>query len=122
MSESLIQRKLANLIRKEISDTLGMGQNFLPGGMITISVVRVTGDLGLAKIYVTTLPDSKLVETVEKLNEGNWAIRKALAARIRNKVRKVPEIRFHVDDSFEEANRIEQLLNSVKKEEEEGED
>lgn len=115
MSESLIQRKLANLIRQEVSSTLGMGQTYLPGGMITVSVVRVTGDLGIAKLYVTTLPDDKLEETVERLNANSWEIRKKLATRIRNKVRKVPELRFHVDDSFEEAARIEELLEAVKK-------
>ena len=86
--------------------------------MITISVVRVTGDLGIAKIYITTLPDSKLEETVDRLNEGSWQIRKQLAARIRNKVRKMPELRFFVDDTFEEAARIEKLLDEVKKDEE----
>ena len=118
MSESLVQRRLANLIRMEISGMLGMGQSFVPGGMITVSVVRVTGDLGIAKIYITTLPDEKLEETVEKLNANSWELRKNLASRIRNKVRKVPELRFHVDDSFEEAARIEELLDSVRKEEE----
>lgn len=121
MSESLVQRRLANLIRQEVSAILGMGQGYIPGGMITVSVVRVTGDLSIAKLYITTLPDEKLAETVENLNANNWEIRKKLAARIRNKVRKVPELRFRVDDSFEEAARIEELLDAVKKKDEEGE-
>jgi len=58
-----------------------------------------------------------LEETVEKLNKNSWAIRKNLASRIRNKVRKIPELHFHVDDTFEEASRIEELLDSIKKEE-----
>jgi ribosome-binding factor A len=119
MSESLIQSKLANLIRKEISAALGMGQNYVPGGMLTVSVVRITGDLSIAKIYITTLPEAHLEEAVERLNANSWEIRKNLAARIRNKVRKIPELRFHVDDSFEEAARIEKLLDAVKKEDEE---
>ena len=110
MPESVVQKKLAKLVRAELSDLLGMGQEYVPGGMLTISLVRITGDLSIAKIYVTTLPDDRLAAAVDTLEERAWEVRKALAARIKNKVRKIPELRFYADDSFLEAKRIEKLL------------
>ncbi len=110
MSESVVQKKLAKLILQEVSHLLAFEVKIAPGSMITLSVVRVTGDLSIAKIYVTVLPDKDREEIVEALNERDWEIRKALAARIRNKVRKIPELRFYYDDSFDEARKIDELL------------
>ena len=112
MGDSVVQGKLAKLLRMEISELLSQRFNYVKGTLVTVSVVRVTGDLSIAKIYVTVLPDSKHEEVVEKLTENVWEVRKALAARIRNKVRIIPELRFYLDDSFEEAKRIEDLLNN----------
>ena len=118
MSESIVQKKLARLIQQELGDIVGLGSQLMPGAMITFSVIRVTGDLGLAKVYVTVFPDAKLLPTVEILNERSWELRKMLASRIRNKVRKIPELRFYADDSFLESDKIDRLLNNLPSDEE----
>ncbi|MEM6264345.1 MAG: 30S ribosome-binding factor RbfA [Bacteroidota bacterium] len=110
MSETVVQRKTAKLIQQELSEILSFGKLAVPGVMLTLSVVRVTRDLGLAKVYVTAMPEDQLAGTVEYLNEQSWEVRHALSQRIRNKLRKMPELRFFVDDTFKEAERIEQLL------------
>lgn len=112
MTESIVQKKLGKLIQKEISAHLS-GQHDVPGVMLTVSVVRVTGDLGLAKIYVSCFPDAQLDSAVEALNANSWEIRKWLASRIKNKVRKIPELRFYGDDTYQKAEQIEQLLNEI---------
>jgi len=117
MSESIVQKKIAKLIQKEISEILQRGE-YIVGGLITVSVVRMTADLGLAKIYITVFPDALLNSTVEELNKRDWEVRKKLGSRIRNKMRKMPEIRFYVDDSFIEAKKIDQLLTDIDKEDE----
>jgi ribosome-binding factor A len=111
MSESVIQRKVAKLVKAELSHILSFELKYVAGAMITISAVRMTGDLGIAKVYLTVLPAAKLPQVLEALSENNWEVRRALAARIRNKVRKIPELRFFEDDSFEYASRIDDLLN-----------
>ncbi len=113
MGESIVQKKVAKLIQQELGDLFSHEINYVPGTFPTVTVVRVPPDLGLAKIYVSVLPDSKLQEVAEALNEKNWEVRHLLAKRIRNKVRKIPELRFYADDSLKEAERINRLLDDL---------
>lgn len=118
MSESIVQRKLAKLIQQEMGDILRQYPGLPSGSMVSISVVRVTADLGLAKIYITVLPDSQLEPAVNHLNDQSWDLRHKLSAKIRNKARKMPEVRFYADDSFREAERIDALLEDIIEDEE----
>ena len=113
MSESIVQKKLSKLIQQEVSIILTQESNYIRGALLTVSVVRVTADLGLAKIYVSVLPDSQLDKAVEVLNEQSWEVRHLLARKIKNKVRNIPEIRFYKDDSFKEAEKIDQILRNL---------
>jgi len=112
MSESIVQKKIARLVQRELSEIIQLG-GYAPGVMPSITVVRMTPDLSLARVYVSVFPDSKLEETVALFNAEQRELRRQLAARIRNKVRKIPEIRFYVDDSFIEAEKINKLLDQL---------
>ncbi|MEM6628502.1 MAG: 30S ribosome-binding factor RbfA [Bacteroidota bacterium] len=112
MAETIVQRKIAKLIQREVGEIMDRGK-FFPGAMLTLSVVRITRDLSIAKLYVSSLPEQKLDSAVQTLNEEAWQIRKLLAQRIRNKVRKIPELRFFGDDTLQEVDRIEKLLDEV---------
>lgn len=113
MSESIVQKKLAKLILQQLGEIIRLTFDGGKGVMITVSLVRVTADLSLAKVYVSVLPDKRLDEISEALNEDAWRLRKELAKRIRNKVRKIPDLRFYSDDSFIHAERIDSLLNQI---------
>lgn len=113
MSESIVQKRTAKLIQQELADLFSHEFNFLPGAFLTISQVRIPPDLGLAKVYVSVLPDGRLEEAATTLNENAWEIRLALSKRIRNKLRKMPEVRFYADDSYKEAERINRLLDEM---------
>ena len=114
MSESIVQKKLGERVRRELSHILNRSAT-LKGSMVTISVVRMTADLSIAKVYVSIFPDSHAAQKVEILNENAWDYRHQLAKTIRNEVRKIPELRFLLDDSFQEAEKIERLLDDTKK-------
>jgi ribosome-binding factor A len=118
MSETIVQKKLAKLIQQELADILRREFSLISGVLITVRLVRVTGDLSLAKVYLSVLPDEQLNAVVDGYNEHAWHIRKALAGKIRNKVRKIPDLRFYGDDSYQVAERIDQLLHDVQKDEE----
>ena len=118
MSESIVQKKLAKLIQQELGEIIRK-DNVLSGGLVSVSVVRVPADLGMAKVYLTVFPDKELDNVVNVLNESAWNYRHLLAGRIKNKVRKIPEIRFYPDDSFREADKINQLLDNIEIKEEE---
>lgn len=98
-----IQRKLAEIIPKEIKDPR-------LGSMVSISAVKVTADLGHAKIYFTTLnADSNLTASI--LNGAAGYLRTALARTIT--FRTVPQLRFVYDESIEYASRLNHLINQV---------
>ncbi|MEO0897040.1 MAG: 30S ribosome-binding factor RbfA [Bacteroidota bacterium] len=113
MPETKVQKKLNKLIQQELSDLLRMEHAYTPGVMLTVSGVRITADFSLAKVFITVFPDQKLEEAVKELNKNSWEVRRSLAARIRNKIRKIPELDFQEDDSFKEADRISRLLDTL---------
>ena len=78
--------------------------------MITVTIVRIAADLGFAKVYVSVFPaeDPKLV--VDGLNDAMPEINRALYPRIKNQFRKMPELRFYLDDSLDYAERINEIL------------
>jgi len=115
MADSIVQKKLAKLIQQEVSEILNQS-TYIPNAMLTVSVVRITGDLSIAKVYVSCFPDHKLQEAADTLNQHAWEIRKQLAQKIKNKVRKIPELRFYPDNTLQEAERIEDLLNQIREE------
>ena len=99
----MLQRKLAQLVQQEITDPR------LPG-LITISGVKVTKDLGHAKVYFTVFngdPD----ETALILNEAASYLRTAIAKAVT--LRTVPQLHFIHDTSIEYGNRLSKLIDDV---------
>ena len=113
MEETVVQRKIAKLILVEMGTILQRNSHFGQGTMITVTVARVTRDLELAKIYVSIFPEDNAKNIVESLNKNNWELRKLLSARIRNHLKKMPNVVFYLDDSLQEAQKIEDLLASL---------
>lgn len=115
MADSIVQQKIARLIQRELSEILLRG-HAPAGGLVTLSVVRVSPDLEHAKAYLSVFPDALLEETVESYNAKHWQLRHELSGRIRSKLRKMPELRFYADDSGRESERINRLLDSIRPE------
>ncbi|TAE54057.1 MAG: 30S ribosome-binding factor RbfA [Bacteroidetes bacterium] len=113
MDETIVQKKTSRLIQQELSDIFAQEMNVAPGAIFTISVVRLSPDLGSAKIYVSLFPDAGLDALVLRLNEQTFEIRHFLSKRIRNKLRKMPDLRFYADDSFQEAEQMNRLISSL---------
>lgn len=109
--ESTRQRKFARLIQKELGDIFQKELKEITGNhLVTITVVRVSPDLSIAKVYLSFLPDRGKTEKMDLLRENIKQIRQELAARIRHQVRIIPELQFFIDDTEEEAMRIHNLL------------
>lgn len=113
MEESVVQRKIAKLILIEMSTILQREARFGLGTMVTVTLARVTKDLELAKIYVSIYPEDNAQSVVDSLNKNNWELRKMLSARIRNNLKKMPNVIFYLDDSLQEAQKIEDLLATL---------
>ncbi len=105
--------KVASLLQKELS---AIFEKELPrsGPLLTVVNVKVTNDLGIARVYVSVIGDDKeREEAVNRLQNEIKYIRKLLSARIRHQFRRIPELEFYEDRLFEQANRIEQLLKQA---------
>ncbi len=111
--ESLRQQKVAAQLQKDISDIFSREMTTLSRGVIlTVTKVRMSPDLALAKVYLSVFPFGKSEEVVARVREGAATVRGSLGRRVRNQLRIVPELAFFVDDSMEYAENIDRLINS----------
>ena|SRR3970040_218034 len=109
--ESLRQQKVNRLLQKELSVILQRdGARYVPGSMITVTVVRVSPDLSVARIYLSFFPVKDKKAALENVQKKAGEIRHALSAAIRNQARIIPELVFIIDDSIDRAARIDELL------------
>lgn len=114
MPESIVQKKLSKLIQLELSNIVPAAGVVPAGAMLTVSTVRISGDLGVAKVYISVFPDQHIQPVLEKLTKRDWEVRRNLARRIRNKVRTIPELRFYPDPSYGEADEMIRKLDEMK--------
>lgn len=109
--ETTRQQKVAKQIQKDISDIfIKEAAPLLRGVMVSVTMVRMSPDLGFAKIYLSIFPFEKNKEVMEILSGNNWLVRKALGTRIKDQLRQLPEIAFYLDDSLEYIENIDNLL------------
>jgi ribosome-binding factor A len=114
MAGSTRQQKFGRLIQKELSDIFQRDRRgILDKTFITISAVGMSPDLGVAKVYISMMLAKDKAQTLERLNNGKGEIRKALGEQIRKQVRVVPELIFIVDETEENALRIEELIKNL---------
>ena len=107
------QLRVGELIRHELADLLTRGEVHDPvieGHMITVPEVRVSADLRLATIYVMPLGGRDAKDVIEALERNSRYVRGEIARRVNLKF--APEIRFRIDERFDEAERIEKLLRT----------
>ena len=109
--ESQRQSKVSRLIQKELADIFQkQGNTLFGGGMISVTVVRVTPDLEIAKVYVSIFPPERKQELFEVINQQVKTVRHELARRVKNQLRLVPNLIFYIDDSIDYADKIDDLL------------
>jgi ribosome-binding factor A len=114
MAGSTRQQKFAKLIQKELSDIFQRDKRgILDNAFITIADVRVSPDLGLARVYISMMLAKDKKAVLEKVNDHKKEIRKSLGDRIGKQVRIVPDLVFYVDEVEENAQRIEALIRDL---------
>lgn len=109
------QLKFARLIQKEISDIFQRDKRgILDNAFVTVADVKVSPDLGVAKIYISMMLAKDKAAVLEKITKRKGEIRKALGEKIRKQVRIIPELIFFLDEVEENAQRMDSLLNNLK--------
>ena len=80
------------------------------GVIVSVTGVRVTPDLSLVHAHISVFPSERSQEIVENLNTNQKSIRFELGNRVRHQLRVIPELKFHVDDSLDYLEHIDELL------------
>ncbi len=109
------QLRVGELIRHKLAEMLARGEIYddvLASHVVTISEVRMSTDLRLATAYVMPLGGKDIKPVLEALDRHRKFIRGEIAQAV--DLRVAPEVRFREDETFEEVNRIDQLLHSDK--------
>ena len=108
--ESVRQQKVNKLLAKELAEIFrSEARSLFGGGFISVTGVRVSPDLGSAKVYVSIMGKDKNV-VFSMINNQNHVIRRKLGSVIGKQLRVVPELSFFIDDSLDYAMKIEELL------------
>ncbi len=108
--ESTRQAKIARLLQKELSEIFRQQTAKTHGVLVSVSAVRVTPDLSIAKAYLSIFPSEKSAELMESINHSAKTIRYELAQKVRFQLRKTPELQFYLDDSLDYIENIDNLL------------
>lgn len=117
MEENKRQKQVGKLILEELSDIFQReGLNIVDGGMISISRVSVTPDLLEARVYISFFQVKDAAAMLHKVKERGWEWRKLLGQRIKNQLRRVPELFFFSDDTLEHVAKMDQLFKQIEEE------
>jgi ribosome-binding factor A len=109
--ETTRQSKIGRLLQKELSEIfMLMAKDKMQGTLISVSIVRVSPDLSVSKVYLSIFPSANTKTVLDYIEEHKWSIRHELASRIRFQLRKVPELVFFTDDSLDYLENIDNLL------------
>jgi ribosome-binding factor A len=108
--ESTRQNKINRLLQKELGDIFQKQTKGMPGVLVSVSAVRVSPDLSVARAYLSIFPSEKGSEILEAIKVNTKAIRYDLGQRVRMQLRKIPELTFFIDDSLDYIEKIDNLL------------
>lgn len=109
--ESTRQLKVAKELQKDMAEIIrSKGMSFFDGAMVSVSGVKISPDLSVAKIYVSIFPSGKAGPVMKILEDNLRLFRGELGNKVAKQLRIVPEICFFIDNSLDYVEHIEELL------------
>lgn len=109
--ESTRQLKVAREIQRDIAEIIrAKGMAAFGGALVSVSKVKISPDLAVAKVYVSIFPSSKQKEVLAGIDGMTKSIRGELGRIVAKQLRIVPELIFYLDDSLDYVERIDELL------------
>ena len=108
------QKKINALLKQDLAEILHLflrNEN-IQNLIVSVSAVRVTPDLQVAKVYLSVFPFSDASRILSMMEEQDGAIKNSLAQRIRNQLRIVPNLLFFIDDSLQQIEKIDRSLQN----------
>ena len=108
--ETTRQNKISRLLQKGLSEIFLRQTKAMPGVLVSVSAVRISPDMSIARVYLSVFPSEKAEEIVKNVNDNMKTIRYELGTRVRHQLRIIPELKFFVDDSLDYIEKIDSLL------------
>ncbi|MDR0395414.1 MAG: 30S ribosome-binding factor RbfA [Tannerella sp.] len=102
--------KIERLLQKELSELFRRQTAVMKGTLVSVSQVRVSPDLGVAKVYLSIFPSGKGDELIALIEKNKKTLRYDLGQIVRMQLRKIPELIFYLDDSLDYVEKIDELL------------
>ena len=114
MQEGKRQKQIAGLLNEELNAIFQrLGLTMINGGMVSIVTVKVTPDLLEARIYLSLFQTGDPQATLKKVEERAWEIKKELTARVAKQLRRMPELKFYLDDTLDHVFKMEDLFKKI---------
>ena len=114
MLESKRQQKISRLIQRDLGEIFQKNtKGYFGGAFITVTMVRISPDLSLAKAYLSLMMIKDKEDYIQHMNKKKGLIRGMLGGRIGKKIRIVPDLHFYLDDSAEYADNIDRILKNL---------
>jgi ribosome-binding factor A len=107
------QKKIGSVLQKDLVDILQgeIRKNGISNLVISVSKVAVTSDLSIAKVYLSVFPSEKGSELLAAIKTNTPLIKHDLSQRVKQQLRKVPNLVFFIDDSLEYIDQIEKAMS-----------
>lgn len=117
MEEGKRQKQVAAVLSEELNDIFRrLNLNMINSGMLSIASVKITPDLLEARIYLSMYKVADEKAALKKIENQAWEIKKELAARIRNQMRRIPVLKFYIDDTLDHVFKMEELFKQINEE------
>ena len=123
MQEGKRQKQVAALLLQELSDIFQrLGLSMVDGGLVSLTAVKVTPDLLEARIYLSFFQVKDVPGSLKKIEDRSWEIKRDLAARIKQQLRRIPTLEYFHDDTLEHADKMNALFRKISEEKPPGEE
>ncbi|MCU7693719.1 30S ribosome-binding factor RbfA [Haoranjiania flava] len=122
MVEGKRQKQVAGVVQQELNDIFRhLGINMIHGGMVSISSVKITPDLLESRVYLSFFQIEDKQQALKTIQQKEWEIKKELAVKVKNQLRRMPVLKFYEDDTLDYVFKMEEVFDKIKKEEDNNE-
>ena len=116
-TESKRQQRFSGVIQQDIAEIFQReGSAWAPGAFITVTHVRVTPDLAIARVYLSFLNSNTAKEDIKKVQAKSAEIRYKLGAKIKHQVKSIPLLEFFLDDTNDYVEHMDKIFDEISKE------
>ncbi|MHA4807966.1 ribosome-binding factor A [Flavitalea flava] len=122
MEEGKRQKQVGALLLQELNgifQRLGLGM--IEGGLISLTGVKITPDLLEARVYLSFFQVKDPAVAMKKIEDRSWEIKRELASRVKNQLRRIPILHYYPDDTMEHASKMDEIFRKLNEEKPPGE-